>query len=142
MTLSSSLHWSCSWPYWPGSAPLDGWLPWLPSPHWSPPFSIPAGWPAIVVSAVAMLVLVPLGLPPLRRALISNRLFGWFKSVLPPMSATEREALDAGTVWWDAELFSGRPRWKTLFDMKRAGIERTRTGLHRQRGRGTVRDDR
>ncbi|MCH8961302.1 MAG: acyl-CoA dehydrogenase family protein [Bacteroidetes bacterium] len=30
------------------------------------------------------------------------------------MSTTEREALDAGTVWWDADIFSGRPRWKKL----------------------------
>ena len=90
----------------------------------------PAGWPAVVVGAITTLVLVPLGLPPLRRALISNRLFGWFKSVLPPMSATEREALDAGSVWWDAELFSGRPRWKTLFDMKKPGLsEREQTFL-------------
>ncbi|WP_223846101.1 acyl-CoA dehydrogenase [Wenzhouxiangella sp. AB-CW3] len=82
----------------------------------------PAGWPAVVIGLLAALVLVPLGLPPLRQALISNRLFGWFKSVLPPMSATEREALDAGTVWWDAELFSGRPRWKTLFEMNKPGL--------------------
>ncbi|MDZ3990536.1 Acyl-coenzyme A dehydrogenase [Pseudomonas sp. Teo4] len=32
------------------------------------------------------------------------------------MSQTEREAIDAGTVWWDGELFSGRPNWQTLLD--------------------------
>jgi acyl-CoA dehydrogenase len=50
----------------------------------------------------------------LRRLLISNRLFGLFRKVMPKLSATEREALDAGTVWWDAELFSGKPRWRRL----------------------------
>ena len=27
------------------------------------------------------------------------------------MSDTEREALEAGTVWWDGELFTGKPDW-------------------------------
>src|SRR5699024_10738409 len=59
---------------------------------------------------------------PLRRVLVSDRLFGWFKSVLPAISDTEREALDAGTVWWDAELFSGRPRWKKLFAVDKPAL--------------------
>lgn len=50
----------------------------------------------------------------LRRLLISNRLFGVFRRVMPKMSSTEREALEAGTVWWEAELFSGKPRWRRL----------------------------
>jgi len=51
---------------------------------------------------------------PLRRLLISNRLFSLYRKVMPRLSATEREALEAGTVWWDAELFSGKPRWRRL----------------------------
>jgi acyl-CoA dehydrogenase len=51
---------------------------------------------------------------PLRRLLISNRLFSLFRKVMPKLSTTEREALEAGTVWWDAELFSGKPRWRWL----------------------------
>jgi len=57
---------------------------------------------------------VLLNVSPLRRALISGRLFAWFRKVLPPMGDTEREAIEAGTVWWDAELFTGKPRWKKL----------------------------
>jgi acyl-CoA dehydrogenase len=37
-----------------------------------------------------------------------------YRRRLPPMSRTEREAIDAGTVWWEGELFSGRPRWERL----------------------------
>jgi acyl-CoA dehydrogenase len=37
-----------------------------------------------------------------------------YKRLLPPMSSTEREALEAGTVWWDGELFTGSPDWKKL----------------------------
>ena len=45
---------------------------------------------------------------------ISAPLLKAFKRVTPSMSDTEREALDAGSVWWDGELFSGRPRWRKL----------------------------
>lgn len=51
---------------------------------------------------------------PLRRLLISNRLFSIYRKAMPRLSTTEREALEAGTVWWDAELFSGKPRWRRL----------------------------
>ncbi len=51
---------------------------------------------------------------PLRRLFISNRLFSLYRKVMPKLSTTEREALEAGTVWWDAELFSGKPRWRRL----------------------------
>ena len=75
------------------------------------------GWPAEVTLLAGSTVLVLMAATPLRRALLSRPLFSWFKTVLPAMSATEKEALDAGTVWWDAELFSGRPDWKNLFAM-------------------------
>ncbi|MAZ56880.1 acyl-CoA dehydrogenase [bacterium] len=45
-------------------------------------------------------------------------LFNLYKSLLPPISKTESEALEAGTVWWDAELFSGRPNWKVLNNLQ------------------------
>ena len=50
----------------------------------------------------------------LRRKWISAPAFNTFKKVLPPLSATEREAMEAGSVWWDGELFSGRPDWSKL----------------------------
>ena len=51
---------------------------------------------------------------PLRRVLLSAPLLGLFRRLLPQMSQTEREALEAGTVWWDGDLFSGRPDWHKL----------------------------
>jgi acyl-CoA dehydrogenase len=54
------------------------------------------------------------GVAPLRRALITRRIMPVFAKVLPRLGDTERIALDAGTVWWDAELFSGRPDWNKL----------------------------
>ena len=61
-------------------------------------------------------------IPPLRRWLISNRLLRFYRSAMPELSGTEREALEAGTVWWDAELFSGDPRWQTLIDFPAARL--------------------
>jgi acyl-CoA dehydrogenase len=59
---------------------------------------------------------------PLRRALVSDPLLGWFREVLPPVSQTEQEALDAGTVWWDGELFSGRPDWSRLLALPKPAL--------------------
>lgn len=52
--------------------------------------------------------------PPLRLRVISAPLFKRFKTVLPRLSDTEQQALNAGTVGWDAELFSGKPDWNAL----------------------------
>src|SRR6202158_5137397 len=41
-------------------------------------------------------------------------IFSWAHGVLPAMSDTEREALEAGDVWWDADLFTGNPDWSKL----------------------------
>jgi len=59
-----------------------------------------------------------LNIRPLRRYLISNRFLRIYKRMLPPMSTTEREALEAGTVWWDGELFTGGPDWNKLLSAK------------------------
>ena len=54
------------------------------------------------------------GVRPLRRAILGRPVLNLMKGFLPRMSATEREALEAGTVWWDGDLFSGDPSWKKL----------------------------
>ncbi len=64
-----------------------------------------------VVFAVGALFLNP---SPLRRATIGALMLGFFRRALPRVSQTEQEALDAGTVWWDGELFSGAPDWNKL----------------------------
>ena len=66
----------------------------------------------IGITLVSMIVLF--SVRPLRRALISRSVFKTYKRILPQMSDTEREALEAGTVWWDGELFRGNPDWRKL----------------------------
>ena len=68
----------------------------------------------LVLGTILCVFAVLLGIAPLRRALISRPLLAWYRAILPPMSQTEREAIEAGTVWWDGELFSGNPDWKKL----------------------------
>ena len=74
----------------------------------APTGAIIAAWAAVALFAALSVV------RPLRRAVVTGPLFGVFKRVLPQMSQTEQEALDAGSIWWDADLFSGAPDWKKL----------------------------
>jgi acyl-CoA dehydrogenase len=77
-------------------------------------FSHAPGWLLAIFWALWLVVALPLALPDLRRKYFTTPMFSWFKKTLPPMSQTERDAIDAGTVWWDGELFSGRPDWDLL----------------------------
>jgi acyl-CoA dehydrogenase len=63
------------------------------------------------------LVVALLNIPLVRQQLFMAPLLALYRRHLPTMSATEREALEAGTVWWEAELFSGHPHWERLRDL-------------------------
>ncbi len=75
--------------------------------HWSSNVCVAAFAGFLFIAAL-------LNLAPLRRTLISSPLLGIYRRILPRMSQTERDALEAGTVWWEGELFSGRPDWNRL----------------------------
>lgn len=64
----------------------------------------------LLILAAGVVLLVP----PVRRKLVSRHVLKAFRKILPRISQTEQEALDAGTVWWDGDLFSGRPDWNKL----------------------------
>jgi acyl-CoA dehydrogenase len=66
--------------------------------------------------ATVFILAALLCLPAVRRALITRPVFALYRKILPAMSPTERDALEAGTVWWEGELFSGQPRWQRLLD--------------------------
>ncbi|MDH3430157.1 MAG: acyl-CoA dehydrogenase [Gammaproteobacteria bacterium] len=67
----------------------------------------------IVLWAMFGLMIIP-NLIELRREKITRPLLNIYRKMLPSMSNTEREALEAGSVWWDGELFSGMPEWDRL----------------------------
>ena len=69
-----------------------------------------------ILAMASYALLLALNLTPLRVAFISRPFLRIYKRLLPTMSSTEREALEAGTVWWDGELFTGSPHWPQLMN--------------------------
>ncbi|ACJ29129.1 Acyl-CoA dehydrogenase [Shewanella piezotolerans WP3] len=59
-------------------------------------------------------VVVIFAVKNIRMQLITRPVFSFFKKVLPPLSDTEKEAMEAGDVWWEGELFKGKPNWQML----------------------------
>ncbi len=59
---------------------------------------------------------------PVRQKYISKPLFKRIKKVLPPISDTERDAIEAGSVWWEADLFQGNPDFNKLLKYKKPGL--------------------
>jgi len=78
--------------------------------------------PWTVVALVPAIVLGLLSVTAIRRVLVAAPAYGLVKSILPRVSRTEQEALDAGTVGWDAELFSGRPHWDKLLNIRKVTL--------------------
>jgi len=72
----------------------------------------------IIAWAIFLLPTVILGLSEIRQNLISFPLLKRIRAVLPPMSDTERDAIEAGSVWWESELFRGAPDWGKLLHYK------------------------
>ena len=69
-------------------------------------------WKLLLLVAFAGMVV--LNLIEFRREKLTKPLLDIYRTMLPSMSDTEREALEAGNVWWDGELFSGMPDWDRL----------------------------
>ena len=65
------------------------------------------GWlPAIILGLLSV--------PSIRRSWLTGPIYEQIRKVLPRVSDTEQQALEAGTVGFDAEIFSGRPNWERL----------------------------
>ena len=71
-------------------------------------------WYCMLLLWVALAAMIVPNLVELRREKITRPLLNIYRTMLPSMSDTEREALEAGNVWWDGELFSGMPDWDRL----------------------------
>jgi acyl-CoA dehydrogenase len=103
-------------PFWAWTVPLalalGGWW-WAGEPSRS-----------LFSTLVGLFVLLALvfGLRPLRLLLVSRPLMPFFGKLLPRLGETERVALEAGTVWWDGDLFSGRPDWRRLLAFEVRGL--------------------
>ena len=76
----------------------------------------PVWWRVLV--SVPFAVLFLLNIRALRMRLLTRPFMKKYRKLLPAMSSTESEALDAGTVWWDGELFTGGPDWPKLMSAR------------------------
>ncbi|MCA1713775.1 MAG: acyl-CoA dehydrogenase, partial [Gammaproteobacteria bacterium] len=70
--------------------------------------------PTLIAAVLMALIAVPLLLPQIRKPSITAPLLTFYTRLLPPLSDTERTALEAGTVGFEGELFSGKPDWNQL----------------------------
>jgi len=73
------------------------------------PWSLIIGLPLILISLVLVI-------EPLRMQVLTKPAYNTLANAMPSMSTTEREALDAGTSWWEKELFMGAPDWEKFND--------------------------
>lgn len=80
---------------------------------WTAAMAVAHLWTPWLLLPLAI-VLLPLNLTSLRRKLFSKPVLQRFQQVMPPMSRTEKEAIDAGTTWWEGDLFQGKPDWQKL----------------------------
>ncbi len=86
-----------------------------------------ASWPALHDSSPWLMipawllfgaVVTVLGIPALRVRFVTTALMRRFQRMMPAMSDTEREALEAGSTWWEADLFNGQPDWRKLLSYR------------------------
>jgi acyl-CoA dehydrogenase len=74
--------------------------------------------PWMVLLWGAFIAMALLNVDVLRMRYVTKPFLMVYRRMLPAMSDTEREALEAGTVWWDGELFTGKPHWPKLLSAK------------------------
>lgn len=81
----------------------------------------------IILGLWIILAIVAIGLnvESIRKRYISGPVLKRIREILPPISATEQQAIDAGTTWWEAELFRGNPNWAKFNNYPAASISKT-----------------
>lgn len=76
----------------------------------------------IVIAIPVIIAAVLFNFSGLRKSIFTKPMLRYVTKQLPPISQTEQEAIDAGTVWWEAELFQGNPQWSKLFKVQQARL--------------------
>ena len=67
-------------------------------------------------------IALPLNIESIRIKYLTQPFLQLYKKIMPEMSSTEKDAIDAGTVWWDGEIFSGNPNWQMLHNIPQARL--------------------
>ncbi len=68
----------------------------------------------VVSWVIFAVVALPLNIASIRQQYITKPLLKLYRTIMPEMSTTEKEAIDAGTTWWEGDLFRGNPDWHKL----------------------------
>lgn len=71
---------------------------------------------------VFLVVTLPFNIKSFRQQFISRPLMKVYRGIMPEMSSTEKEAIEAGTTWWEADLFAGNPNWSKLHNYPQARL--------------------
>lgn len=61
-----------------------------------------------------LVIALPLNMSQIRQTYLTKPMLKMYRSIMPEMSSTEKEAIEAGTTWWEADLFAGNPNWNKL----------------------------
>ncbi|MCV2884034.1 acyl-CoA dehydrogenase FadE [Aestuariibacter sp. AA17] len=72
------------------------------------------GYVGFITLLVFLAIAIPLNMDSIRQEYLTKPMLKVYRKLMPEMSRTEQEAIDAGTVWWDGEIFSGDPDWDSL----------------------------
>lgn len=73
-----------------------------------------AGTVGIISWLIFAAIAIPLNIAGVRQQHITKPLLKLYRKIMPEMSTTEKEAIDAGTTWWEGDLFRGSPDWHKL----------------------------
>ncbi|WP_299810267.1 acyl-CoA dehydrogenase FadE [uncultured Shewanella sp.] len=71
---------------------------------------------------IFLAVALPLNISSFRQNVITRPLLKMYRGIMPEMSSTEKEAIEAGTTWWEADLFAGKPDWSKLHNYPKASL--------------------
>ncbi|QIZ76180.1 acyl-CoA dehydrogenase FadE [Ferrimonas lipolytica] len=72
------------------------------------------GHVGIIPWVIFAIIAIPVNVDSVRKQYLTKPMLKAYQGIMPEMSETEKDAIEAGTTWWDSELFSGAPDWKTL----------------------------
>lgn len=79
-------------------------------------------WPMLFSWCIFLVIIIPLYATTWRQKKITQRILNFYLKAMPTMSRTEREALAAGTVGWEGDLFCGKPKWSKLLKLKKPSL--------------------
>lgn len=97
-----------------GEVTLKGWIGVLVAADLFLMFVGLSGWIGLLLLLLIAGVYALFCIDDIRKQRITAPVKELIGKAMPPISSTERATIEAGTVWWDGELFRGNPNWDLL----------------------------